>query len=61
MLEILKKEKLYAKFSKCEFWLREVQFLGHVVNEKGILVDPAKVEAVKKWEAPKIPTEVRSF
>jgi len=61
VLEILKKEKLYAKFSKCEFWLREVQFLGHVVNENGILVDPAKVEAVKKWEAPKTPTEVRSF
>ena len=37
---------MYAKFSKCEFWLREVQFLGHLVNQNGILVDPAKVEAV---------------
>ena len=43
VLATLRKEKLYAKFSKCEFWLREVQFLGHVVNAKGILVDPAKL------------------
>jgi len=61
ILELLKKEKLYAKFSKCEFWLGEVQFLGHVVNRKGIHVDPAKIEAVKTWVAPKTPTEVRSF
>nr|XP_043623171.1 uncharacterized protein LOC122594949 [Erigeron canadensis] len=48
VLEILRKEKLYAKFSKCEFWLREVQFLGHVVNSEGIMVDPAKISAVMK-------------
>ncbi|KAL8102858.1 hypothetical protein AgCh_027400 [Apium graveolens] len=60
-LEILRKEKLYAKFSKCEFWLKEVQFLGHVVNKEGIKVDPAKIEAVMNWERPKTPTEVRSF
>ncbi|KAI3681416.1 hypothetical protein L6452_36211 [Arctium lappa] len=54
-------QKLYAKFSKCEFWLREVHFLGHVVNKKGIHVDPAKVEAIKKWETPKTPTEIRQF
>ncbi|GJW66068.1 putative reverse transcriptase domain-containing protein [Tanacetum coccineum] len=47
VLELLKKEKLYAKFSKCEFWLREVQFLGHVINGNGIYVDPSKIEAVK--------------
>nr|GEZ56793.1 reverse transcriptase domain-containing protein [Tanacetum cinerariifolium] len=46
-LELLKKEKLYAKFSKCEFWLREVQFLGHVINVDGIHVDPSKIKAVK--------------
>ncbi|XP_035845279.1 uncharacterized protein LOC118491534 [Helianthus annuus] len=57
--ELLKKEQLYAKFSKCEFWIREVQFLCHVVNEKGIHVDPAKIEAIKNWEARKTPTEVR--
>ena len=48
-------------FSKCEFWLQEVQFLGHVVNKEGIKVDPAKVKAVMNWKRPKTPTEVRSF
>ncbi|KAI3819610.1 hypothetical protein L1987_13451 [Smallanthus sonchifolius] len=61
VLDLLKKEQLYAKFSKCEFWLKEVQFLGHIVNDKGIHVDPAKIETVKNWNAPKTPTEVRSF
>ncbi|GJW16616.1 putative reverse transcriptase domain-containing protein, partial [Tanacetum coccineum] len=61
VLELLKKKKLYAKFSKCEFWLREVQFLGHVINGDEIHVDPSKIEAVKNWEAPRTPTEVRSF
>ncbi|XP_076885830.1 uncharacterized protein LOC143535479 [Bidens hawaiensis] len=61
ILEMLRKEKLYAKFSKCEFWLSEVQFLGHIVNEKGIQVDPANIEAITKWEKPKTPTQVRSF
>ncbi|GJV55125.1 putative reverse transcriptase domain-containing protein [Tanacetum coccineum] len=55
------KEKLYVKFSKCEFWLQEVHFLGHVVNHEGIHVDPSKIEAVKSWKAPTIPSEVRSF
>ncbi|KAK9057437.1 hypothetical protein SSX86_022272 [Deinandra increscens subsp. villosa] len=61
VLETLRREKLYAKFSKCAFWLREVQFLGHVVNAQGVLVDPAKVEAVAGWRTPKNPTEIRSF
>ncbi|GJR05824.1 putative reverse transcriptase domain-containing protein [Tanacetum coccineum] len=61
VLELLKEEKLYAKFSKCEFWLREVQFLGHVINGDGIHVDPSKIEAVKNWEAPRTPSEVCSF
>ncbi|GJY48975.1 putative reverse transcriptase domain-containing protein [Tanacetum coccineum] len=61
MLELLRKEKLYAKFSKCEFWLQEVHFLGHVVNHDGIHVDPSKIEAVKSWKAPTTPSEVRSF
>lgn len=52
---------MYAKFSKCEFWLREVQFLGHVINSEGVLVDPAKIEAVSNWDRPTTPTEVRSF
>ncbi|GJW86361.1 putative reverse transcriptase domain-containing protein [Tanacetum coccineum] len=61
ILDLLKKEKLYAKFSKCEFWLQEVQFLGHVVNRDGIHVDPSKVESVKNWMIPESLTEIRSF
>ncbi|GJX47159.1 putative reverse transcriptase domain-containing protein [Tanacetum coccineum] len=61
VLKLLKKEKLYAKFSKCEFWLKEVQFLGHVINGNGIHVDPSKIEAFKNWKAPGTPTKVRSF
>ena len=61
VLDLLRKEQLYAKFSKCEFWLKEVQFLGHIVTEKGIHVDPIKIEAVKNWNTPTSPTEIRSF
>ncbi|GJR86495.1 reverse transcriptase domain-containing protein [Tanacetum coccineum] len=61
VLKLLKKEKLYAKFSKCELWLKEVQFLGHVINGNGIHVDHSKIEAVKNWKAPRTPSEVRSF
>ncbi|GJW98095.1 putative reverse transcriptase domain-containing protein [Tanacetum coccineum] len=57
VLDLLKTEKLYAKFSKCEFWLREVQFLGHVINGNEIHVDPSKIEAVKNWKAPRTLTE----
>ncbi|GKD42610.1 putative reverse transcriptase domain-containing protein [Tanacetum coccineum] len=60
-MRLLRKEKLYAKFSKCEFWFPEVQFLGHVINSDGIHVDPSKIKAVKSWEAPRTPSEVRSF
>ncbi|GKF16762.1 putative nucleotidyltransferase, ribonuclease H, partial [Tanacetum coccineum] len=61
VLELLKKEKLYAKFSMCEFWLKGVQFLGHVINGDGIHVDPSKIEAVKNWKAPRTPSKVHSF
>ncbi|GJT43732.1 putative reverse transcriptase domain-containing protein [Tanacetum coccineum] len=57
VLELLKKEKLYAKFSKCELWLQEVLFIGHVINGNGIHVDPSKIEAVKNWEAPRTLSE----
>ncbi|GJX73831.1 reverse transcriptase domain-containing protein [Tanacetum coccineum] len=57
MLDLLRKEKLYAKFSKCEFWLQEVHFLGHVVNHDSIHVDPSKIVAVKSWKAPTTPSE----
>nr|GFD37005.1 putative reverse transcriptase domain-containing protein [Tanacetum cinerariifolium] len=55
--DLLKKEKLYAKFSKCDFWLDSVQFLGHIIDSRGVHVDPAKIEAVKNWPAPTTPTE----
>nr|GEY92398.1 putative reverse transcriptase domain-containing protein [Tanacetum cinerariifolium] len=61
MLGTLRQEKSYAKFSKCEFWLGQVVFLGHIVSADGITMDPAKVEAITKWPRPKTVTEVRSF
>nr|GEV92570.1 putative reverse transcriptase domain-containing protein [Tanacetum cinerariifolium] len=61
ILELLQKEKLYAKFSKCEFWLDSVKFLGHVINSQGVHMDLTKVEAIKSWTALKSPTEVRQF
>ncbi|GKA59029.1 putative nucleotidyltransferase, ribonuclease H [Tanacetum coccineum] len=60
ILELLKKEKLYTNIFKCEFWLQEVQLLGHVINGDGIHVDHSKIEAVKNWEAPRTPSEVRT-
>ncbi|GJY78556.1 putative reverse transcriptase domain-containing protein [Tanacetum coccineum] len=61
ILELLKKEQLYAKFSKCEFWIPKVQFLRHVIDSRGIHVDPAKIESIKDWASPKTPTEIRQF
>ncbi|GJT41321.1 putative reverse transcriptase domain-containing protein [Tanacetum coccineum] len=56
ILELLKKEELYTKFSKCEFWIPKVQFLGHMIDSKGIHVDPAKIKSIKDWASPKSPT-----
>ncbi|GJX68339.1 putative reverse transcriptase domain-containing protein [Tanacetum coccineum] len=61
ILELLKEEKLYAKFLKCDFWLDSVQFLGYVIDRSGVHVDPAKIKAIKSWAAPTTPTEVRQF
>nr|GEY77403.1 reverse transcriptase domain-containing protein [Tanacetum cinerariifolium] len=61
ILELIKKEKLYAKFSKCEFWTPKVQFLRQVIDNRGIHVDPAKIEFIKDWASPKTPTEIRQF
>nr|GFC49775.1 putative reverse transcriptase domain-containing protein [Tanacetum cinerariifolium] len=61
ILELFKKEELYAKFSKCEFWFPKVQFLGHVIDNQDIHVDPAKIESVKDWASPKSPTKIRQF
>nr|GEV72367.1 putative reverse transcriptase domain-containing protein [Tanacetum cinerariifolium] len=61
ILKLLKKEKWYDKFSKCEFWIPMVQFLGHVIDSRGIHVDRAKIESIKDWASPKTPTEIRQF
>jgi hypothetical protein len=61
VLERLRTHRLYAKFSKCEFWLKEVGFLGHVLSEQGVAIDPSKVTAVLNWKTPASVTKVRSF
>ncbi|GJV10943.1 putative reverse transcriptase domain-containing protein [Tanacetum coccineum] len=61
ILELLKKEELNAKFSKCEFWLPKVQFLGHVIYSECIHVDPTKIESIKDWASPKTLTEIHQF
>jgi hypothetical protein len=61
VLETLREHQLYAKFSKCEFWLKEVRFLGHVLSAGGFFVDPKKIQSVMDWEAPTTQTQVRSF
>ena len=61
ILQLFKDHQLYAKFSKCEFWLTEVRFLGHVVSASGVSVDLEKVEAVMSWERPQSIFEIRSF
>ena len=61
VLETLREKKLYVKLSKCDFWLKEVSFLGHIVSVEGIRVDPTKIEAVVNWKPPRNVTEVRSF
>ncbi|GJT99131.1 putative reverse transcriptase domain-containing protein [Tanacetum coccineum] len=61
IFKLLKKERLYAKFSKCDFWLDLVQFLGYVIDRNGVHVDPAKIEAIKNWAALTMPIEVRQF
>ena len=61
VLQRLREHKLYAKFNKCEFWLKKVQFLRHVISEDGISVDPGKVQDVLNWKAPTSVPEIRSF
>jgi hypothetical protein len=61
VLTKLREHRLYAKFSKCEFWLKELIFLGHVISEKGVAVIPDKVQAIFDWKTPKSAKEIRSF
>ncbi|KAL5567050.1 hypothetical protein UlMin_030214 [Ulmus minor] len=61
ILQTLRDHQLFAKFKKCEFWLNQVAFLGHVISKDGVAVDPSKVEAVENWKPPSNASEVRSF
>ena len=61
VLQTLREKKLYAKLNKCDFWLKEVSFLGQIVSSEGIRVDPTKIEAIVNWKPPRNVTEVRSF
>ena len=61
VLQTLREQQLYAKFSKCEFWLEQVQFLGHVISGAGIQVDPAKISAVLSWQRPRNVSEIHNF
>ena len=61
VMQTLKYHKLYAKFSKCEFWLTRVAFLGHIIFTEGIAIDPTKIKAIQNWQAPKTIGEVHSF
>lgn len=61
VLELLRKEKMYTKFSECKFWIREVYFLVNVVSNKGMHVDPSNIEAIKNWKAPTTPTDMLQF
>ena len=61
VLQRLREHKLYAKFSKCEFWLKRVQSLGHVISEDGISVDSCKIQDVLNWKTPESVSEIRSF
>jgi hypothetical protein len=61
VLQKLRENQLYAKFNKCEFWLKEVSFLGHIISEGGIFVDPSKVNDVLSWKTPKNISDIRSF
>ena len=61
VLQILREKKLFAKLSKCDFWLKEVSFLGHIVSIESIRVDPTKIEVIVNWKKPQNVTEVRSF
>jgi hypothetical protein len=61
VLQKLRDNQLYAKFNKCEFWLKEVSFLGHVITGGGITMDSGKVRDVLNWELPMTALEIRSF
>jgi hypothetical protein len=61
VLQRLRDHRLYAKFSKCDFWLREIKFLGHTISQDGIAVDPEKVQEVMDWKPPTTVRQIRSF
>jgi hypothetical protein len=61
VLQVLREHQLYAKLSKCYFYQRQIHYLGHIISEEGIVIDPEKIEAIRGWPTPKNIIEVRSF
>jgi hypothetical protein len=61
VLQVLREHQLYAKLNKCSFYQRQIHYLGHIISEEGIIMDPKKVEAIREWSAPRNVAEVRSF
>ena len=61
VLQMLRKHKLYAKFNKCDFYQKEIQYLGHVISAKGIFVDPERTRAIMEWPVPKDVADIQSF
>ena len=60
-LQLLRDNQLYAKFRKCDSWLEQIAFLGHIISKDGLAVDPSKVEAIVSWQGPKNVAKIRSF
>ena len=61
VLQTLREHKLFAKFSKCEFWLKKIQFLGHIISDEGVRVDPSKIQDIVNWKRQTIVMEICSF
>jgi hypothetical protein len=61
VLQVLREDQLYAKLSKCSFYQKQIHYLGHIISEKGITVDPEKVQVIQEWPVPRNVIEVRSF
>jgi hypothetical protein len=61
VLQVLREHQIYAKFSKCEFFQKQIHYLGHVISEKGVAIDPDKIRSIMEWPTPKDVSDIRSF